>query len=328
MLHSIAQVQEMIAQGKNLLLAGSESALSQLPKGNWIGGTIPYFMDINGGTCSETQIFVNEVPSYALTSHVTEYNVETLPSICKEAPNNGFSFLIMPAGSSVHGTYAEDAPHFEDLFLKPVVGWIAGVLVSDIGKKQPKVFNGVSGHAFSDRAVVMHVSLPAGKMAELEIVNVFKQGSGDTITFASSGFSAGSCLVNGEPADLAAYMTSVGADTRLPLTADYNGSIVNVSIQEVDAKAHTVKFYAPVFADVEYKFAAPVADYLAAFEAATKGDEDRADFACNCILNYLYAGLEGKKTGESVGPITFGEVAHQLLNQTLVRLHIREIYCC
>ena len=45
-------------------------------------------------------------------------------------------------------------------------------------------------------------------------------------------------------------------------------------------------------------------------------------FSCNCVLNYLYAGLEGKKTGEFNGPATFGEIAYQLLNQTLVYLTI------
>ena len=48
MLKSIPEVNQMIAEGKALLLAGSEEALSQLSKGNWIGGTIPYFMDEDG----------------------------------------------------------------------------------------------------------------------------------------------------------------------------------------------------------------------------------------------------------------------------------------
>ena len=48
-------------------------------------------------------------------------------------------------------------------------------------------------------------------------------------------------------------------------------------------------------------------------------------FACNCILNYLYGKLEGKKTGHLTGPFTFGEIAHQLLNQTLVRLCVYDV---
>ena len=51
MLHSTTEVNRKIANGKPLLSAGSEEALRQLTKGNWIGGTIPYFMDEAGGVC-------------------------------------------------------------------------------------------------------------------------------------------------------------------------------------------------------------------------------------------------------------------------------------
>ena len=121
------------------------------------------------------------------------------------------------------------------------------------------------------------------------------------------------------------YIDDHDIDPRLPLTANYNGTIVNVSVQNIDDPAGVVKLYAPVFAGVDYKFARPVPDYLAAFNAALPADKRAAIFSCNCILNYLYAGLEGKRTGTAQGPITFGEIAHQLLNQTLVRLLIRDL---
>ncbi len=232
MLCSISDVQNQIAIGKPLFLAGSESALSQLSKGNWIGGTIPYFMDAQGGTCSEDTVFVNEAPDSALGVQIVEYTAETLPSICKDAPENGFSFAIVPAGSLAHKAYAQDAPGYEGMYLKPVIGWVSGVLLSDLGKKQPKVFNGRSGTNCSDCVLVMHVELPPGKQADLDIVNIFKQGAGDTISFSSAGFCAGECLVNGKPTNLARYISSTRTDTRLPLTADYNGSILNVSVHK------------------------------------------------------------------------------------------------
>ena len=46
---SIQEVRMKIEQGKRLLLAGDESLLRELPAGNWIGGTIPYFMTETGG---------------------------------------------------------------------------------------------------------------------------------------------------------------------------------------------------------------------------------------------------------------------------------------
>ena len=91
----------------------------------------------------------------------------------------------------------------------------------------------------------MHVALPPNKIADLEIVNVFKPGSGDGITFPESGFTAAQCMVNGVPANFAEYLARIHADTRLPLTADYNGSVVNVSIQSVDEKAGLVRLSHP-----------------------------------------------------------------------------------
>ena len=326
MLHSVAEVKEMIAGGKLLLLAGSEPALAQLPKGNWIAGTIPYFMDSTGARCSETDIFVTPLPADAASFEIVTYTVHDLERICSDAPKNGFSVLIMPAGSAVHTAYAQNAPGYDEMFLKPVVGWISGVHLCRLQTDQPKVFNGLGATGSADTAVVMHVALPENRQAHLDIVNVFEQGSGDAITFPSAGFCATDCFVDGAPANLAQYIERVHPDPCVPLTANYNGSPVNVSIQSVDRATGTVKFYAPVFPGVEYRFAVPVPDYIAAFDSALRGNDDTAPiFACNCILNYLYANLEGKRTGSITGPITFGEVAYQLLNQTLVRLLIHNI---
>ena len=61
-LQSIPEVQSAVAAGESLFLAGSREALSQLPAGNWIGGTIPYFMTEQGGLLAEDRIFVTRVP--------------------------------------------------------------------------------------------------------------------------------------------------------------------------------------------------------------------------------------------------------------------------
>jgi len=325
MLHSIAEVHDKIAAGASLLLAGSEEALSQLPRGNWIGGTIPYFMERNGGVCSESQVFVTEIPQEAVKAHAREYTLQDLPSICKDAPENGFSFIIIPAGCSVHSAYAEDAPSYEGMFSKPVVGWVSGVHISQVDKRRPKVFLGPVGKTLSESAVVMHVALPRCKFAQLDIINVFEPGAGDVITFPASGFSACRGSVNGKPANFAHYISDLRHDLRIPLTADYNGSFVNVSLQSVDAANGIVKFYAPVFSGVEYTLAKPIADYVAAFESTVRNHPVEPVFSCNCVLNYLHAGLEGRRTGKLTGPVTFGEIAHQLLNQTIVSLLIRDV---
>ena len=51
-MHSMRTVDEarrLIEGGQPLLLAGDEALLQALPLGDWIGGTIPYFMTAQGG---------------------------------------------------------------------------------------------------------------------------------------------------------------------------------------------------------------------------------------------------------------------------------------
>jgi len=101
--------------------------------------------------------------------------------------------------------------------------------------------------------------------------------------------------------------------------------MVYVSIQAMLDKEKSVQFYAPVFEGVSYRIARPVEDYAAKFHVAVPNGAAKPVFACNCILNFLYGELEGKKTGAITGPITFGEIAYQLLNQTMVFLQIEKI---
>ena len=52
-------------------------------------------------------------------------------------------------------------------------------------------------------------------------------------------------------------------------------------------------------------------------------DIENPQFVCNCILNFLHANLEGKKSGDVATAMTFGEIAYMLLNQTFVYLTVR-----
>ena len=49
------------------------------------------------------------------------------------------------------------------------------------------------------------------------------------------------------------------------------------------------------------------------------------ELSCNCILNFLYGELKSKRTGSFTGPVTFGEIAYILLNQTMVRLQLHHL---
>ncbi|MBU0499578.1 MAG: hypothetical protein KJ558_08530 [Gammaproteobacteria bacterium] len=325
MLMSFEETAREIEKGRLLTLAGSEEVLARLPRGHWIGGTIPYFMGQNGGEESREKIFVQSLPESVEEAEIRFYDAENIPSIAEDAPDNGFTLLLIPATSRVHLDYAANAPGYEGMFLKPIIGWITGVHLGDLGKVSPKVFNGETGAAAEDRAAVLHARLPVDRVASTGIVNLFTQGDSDAISFPETGFSAVDALVAGERRNLADYIAEKGIDTRLPLVANYQGAMINVSFQSVDRATRTTHFYAPVFAGVEYRQATPVADYVKEFQSCVPSNVEHVGFSCNCILNYLYSELEGKRTANLTGPMTFGEVAYQLLNQTLVYLSVKPV---
>ncbi len=316
---------KMIERGDYLVIAGDEDVLKDLPSGNWIAGTIPYFMTTEGGKVDRELIYVTSITGFKNNfPRLTLYDSNTISRIAKEAPEHGFTLLILPALTEVHMAYAQGAPNFERMFFTPIMGWISGLHLDDLGSRSPKVGIGTAGGVLDNsRAAAIHVPLPEHQQANINIINLFAQGKGPALRFPADGFEAANCTVDGMQTNLATYIKENNIDTKMPLVADYSGISVNVSIQEV--LEDKVKLYAPVFADLEYRFASPVVDYVSEFETAMRatGKSDVA-YCCNCILNFLYSELEGKKTGNLTGPMTFGEVAYQLVNQTLVYLSLEE----
>ena len=323
MLKTIAEVSQLIRSGQKLLLAGGEQQLGLLPCGDWIAGTIPYFMTKEGGQANSESIFVTVLPVEVQSVQVVTYSVDTLPRIAVEAPEHGFTILILPANSAVHLDYAREAPDYPQMFLKPIVGWISGVLLADLGTVSPKVVDGRTGQIHDHFGVAMHCSLVPGMRANIGILNLFRQGDGDTITFPLDGFQVTDCQVNGAPASFARYLAGRGIDTKLPLVANYSGAMINVSIQNIDQVSGQVNLVAPVFEGVTYRFAAPIGDYVLEFQKALPSGIAPV-FTCNCILNYFYSELKGKVIPGMSGPFTFGEIAYQLLNQTLVYLTLEK----
>lgn len=324
---TIGEVEKKITSGATLLLAGEEKLLKQLPKGRWIGGTIPYFIAPEvGGLVSQDKIFVTDISKVAASVEIKAYGEETLGKVYTEAGDSGFSFVIIPAMSAAHAAFALNGPNYNDFGSQPLIGWISGVHLDDLGKLAPKVFNGATGEEHAQEAIVMHVTLPRGKTVDVGIVNIFEQGEGDTLTFSEDGFACTDVMVNGVKENFADYIARNSLDTKLPLVADYYGALINISFQSAEPGGE-VKFYAPVFSGIRYKHAKPISNYAELFEgqlAQNKLEGSKVVFSCNCILNYLYSDLEGHRTDPFVGPITFGEIAYQLLNQTLVYLEVHD----
>lgn len=319
------EVIKLITAGKKLILASDEKNLVDLPTGNWIAGTIPYFMGESGGVSSHDLIFVTEIPDFALEYEVRVYDESNIHHVYEDCPRHGYSVIVIPASCDTHFTFALKAPGFSGFATRPLIGWIAGVDLND-EKNTPKIFDGTHRRILDNGAVVMHITLPTNKLAEIDIVNIFEQGDGDTITFPEDGFKATNVMINGQTKNFADYLLENTVDTRLLLVTNLYGAMINTSFKSMDFAKKEVTFYAPVFAGLRYKIAKPVDDYSVSFmKDVPAGEGENVYFACNCILNFLYAGLEGKKTGKFTGPITFGEIAYQLMNQTLAYLTIQDI---
>lgn len=322
---NLEETTALIKTGKVLGLAGDEGLLDKLPKGNWIGGTVPYFMGESGGLESHDKIYVTEFNDVDPRDFkAASYDVDGMKNIAVDAPDDGFTYLILPAGSDIILEFSNNSRDYEDMFIKPIVGWISGIRLEDIGKIKPKTYNGATLEKFDNRGVAFHAALRGGKRASIKILNLFSTGTGDVITFPNTGFVVKECLINGKPRNFAEYIKEKSIDIRLPLVADYEGAMINISFQSVDEEAKTVMLYAPVFSQYEYRQAAVIGDYVKSYEVATSKLKQNPAFCCNCILNYVYGELNGKKQGGLTGPFGFGEIAYQLLNQTMVYLEIEK----
>ncbi len=319
MLITLEEAVSLINEGKILHIAGDDVLLKKLPKGKWIGGTTPYFIGGDGGEFTQEKLFVNEI-DFAEDIRIAVYGKYNVFQVVEECYDNGLTMLIIPYGSEVAIKYAKEAPEVEELLMHPVIGWISGFDLNAVG--EAKVYDGTTGEAYTDKAVAMYIKLPAEKTAMINMVNIFTDDKTDPIIrFPDNELSARSCTVNGQEVNFAEYIEKKGIDTKMPLVADYNGSYINTSIMSVEGDE--VGFYAPVFRNIEYRFATAVEDYAGEFIKRTEEAAARNPvFSCNCILNYQYGGLDGKKIAPFMGPVTFGEVAYQLLNQTLVYCEI------
>jgi hypothetical protein len=319
---STREASDLIASGVVLLAAGSAQALAALPRGKWIGGSTPYFMTAEGGRLDHDKVFCTVLDN-AVDVRCAVAGESELPSLLSDRFGNGFSYLLIPAFSAVHQRFAVDAHGLPGLYDQPLIGWVTGIDLGDLGKVKPIVVNGMTGETLEDKAVVMHVALKPDIFAEADIVNLFTQGDGPDLVFPTTGFSASTCVVDGAERNFAEWLRETGAGTELPLVANYNGAMINVAFQGVHE--NKVDFYAPVVAGRIYRLAASVGDYPSAYGTYCNSLHDAGGataLSCNCILNYLYASLEGRTTGSFTGPVTFGEIAYILLNQTLVRLDL------
>jgi hypothetical protein len=324
MLKTINEVSKMLKNGEWLHVSGSEDLLKKLPAGNWAGGTIEYFMGEEGGVTTDEKLFVNKLDFSPVK--ISVYDENNIQNITKDAYENGFSIAIMPFNSKVLEVYAKNSPFYEGMFVKSIVGWVTGTNFSKAGQT-PFAINGIDQSIYTNKAVVMHVNLPQSHTANIGIVNIFTPNENSPVVeFTVEETFVKNCLIDGKETNLAGYLKENSIDIKVPLVGAFGDAWLNASFFNVDYEKGITHIATPVFPGVKYHFGKPVSDYPASFnKALAKFDENtKAIFSCNCAFNYLFGELEGKKLSCFRGPASFGEIAYQLLNQTLVYLTVVE----
>ncbi len=318
-LHTSDEVSTMIQNGKRLLLAGDSDQLSRLPQGNWIGGTTPYFiLHPEHRVTSYDKMFVCQLPDYVIQTTIQEYDETNIKNIFNDAPQNGFTVLIIPFGSPVATEYALNSDSYENFAAHPVCGWISGRPLETIMTEKSHVASGVHPNLYFDRAVAMHIELPEDKYAEIHIFNPYKQGNGDSIKFECSSQFPGEALINGVKRNFADYLREIHFDMSLPLVANYSGAMINVvccGIGETETQMS-----APVFKFIEYR----IAEIDQSITEPALND-NQIIFSITCIGNFIQPDICTQYLKKMNGPVVYGEIAYQLVNQTTVYVTVGDV---
>src|SRR5207245_1806817 len=102
------------------------------------------FMTADGGLQSAERLFVNEMPGTIETT-IEKYYPENLATLCCDHPGDGFTVVLLPAFSAIHEIFAKTVSDFPGLHARPLIGWVSGVALGDVGRVAPKIFDGRSG---------------------------------------------------------------------------------------------------------------------------------------------------------------------------------------
>ena len=318
-LFSPEEVSDMIRAGKRLLLAGDAKLLSQLPAGNWIGGTTPFFILFpENRTTSYDKIFVTPLPDFVTKTEIREYDVTNIQNIFNDGPENGFTVLIMPYASPVAVEYSINVANYENFAVHPVCGWLTGVPLDVIMTEKSYSASGVAPTLFSDKAVAMHISFPKTKYVEIKIFNPYKQGDGDSIMFEESSLIVKDAIINGEKRNFAEYLRGIGYDMLMPVVANYSGAMINNVVCAMDGEV--VPMSAPVFSLVDYRIA--IVDEAIAEPSLVS---DKIVFSVTCIGNFLQPDICAQYLRKMNGPVVFGEIAYQQIGQTTVYVIVDDV---
>lgn len=321
-LFTLKEATDLIKQGRLLVIAAAEKLLTQLPDGNWIGGSNPYLLGEGGGMYSEEMLYLKDFTDVAIDFKMCSYDASSIANITTDAFENSMIVAVFPAFTEVLTEFSVKSPEFENQYINPLLGWVSGAAFEKMGIESPTVYIG-SKKKFSDKAVALHIQLPSNKVGRIEIVNPYEPGDGDIITFEHDGWTNQECFINGVRTNLYDYLQKRG-DLYLPFVADYSGAMINVAIM-LDNENKKVNWFAPAFKNTEYRTARHVkTDYIQYLTDKVAHESSELEYSYSCLYNYFNFALEKKPVPGLVGTFTFGEIGYQLLNVSFVYLVIED----
>ena len=322
-LFSLEDAQNLINAGFKGIVASDESLLKQLPKGEWIGGTMPYFMSEEGGTTTKEKVLMSELDSRFDIHQINTYTADQLDNIFSDYPEWGASFIIIPALSKCADLYPRVVEHNSKAFMSPIIGWGSGVLWEDVGKISPKIIDGRDGSLYDDRVIVMHCNLPQNVTANIGTINIIEP-SGPKITFPEYSTELTDALIDGEKRNIYDFLKERNSTIAQAFVTNIRGEKVNLTIKSINDDTKSVTTWNPVNPAYEYQHSDPIDNYEELFEKELENKSGAFAYNCNCLYNYFFCNLDGKKIGDVTGVISFGEIGYISLNQTFVYLTLEE----
>lgn len=320
---SVAEVGSLIKAGHILILAGAEDDLAKLPPGNWIGGTAAGFLIRDGLAETAGQLIYADLSPIATRTVLRVVSARQLRNLSQFYPENGFAMIIMPGQSDLLRAIATRMPDWPSLYNTPLVGWVSGVPLSEIGRRQPSIFCG-TGKPRHDRAAIMYVSLPENMFAELNVVNPFSVASCTAIRFFEKGYDIRDlCQLNGQRVRLNQLISTGKIDPTLPLLADKDGALLNNSIIAHDPEAGRVTFLNPVDPALTYRFAELPVSFSDSFAKASEGiNPATATLSSICVAGLRHFDETMRHRLPAIAPVTFGQIGYTLLTQTIACLNL------
>ncbi|MBO7440653.1 MAG: hypothetical protein J6T96_03145 [Bacteroidales bacterium] len=322
-LYTKEQVVEFIKEGRIMHLCGNEETLKDLPKGNWVAGMTPYFMDEVGKICGN-KIYVDDFSFIGEECEMATFDENNIAEIAKRNKySNGFIFVVLPIDSQVYFTFANHSLEYENIYDNPVVGYVSSVLLEEYGKKQPKVAIGSEGVLHADKAAVMYVKVPDRLRVRAEIMNFDSiDDTTPSLKFPKTGFTQSDCLIDGKPGNIARYLEDVKSRIgHYPqLITSQNGALVNRDVKSVNLETGEAVFFSPAYESDVYYIVKVNKDYLGTFNRRLGRKTDV--IACVSCTSYFLQGDFEYRHIDFNGVYTFGEIAYQLLNKTIVTLEV------